>query len=97
MRNRSNFGWFELIEGILLIILGNYTFLHPESGITGFVILYGIMAVIMGTTDILLYIRMFAGDFTYYFTLILTCSHHLNLRFRSGGFLHRLPLSRGEC
>ncbi len=48
MRNRSNFGWFELIEGILLIILGNYTFLYPESGIAGFVILYGIMAVSRG-------------------------------------------------
>ena len=58
MRNRSNFGWFELIEGILLIILGSYTFLRPESAIAGFVILYGIMAVIMGITDILLYIRI---------------------------------------
>lgn len=58
MRNRSNFGWFELIEGILLIILGSYTFLRPESAIAGFVILYAIMAVIMGITDILLYIRI---------------------------------------
>ena len=58
MKNRSAFGWGELLEGILLILLGAYTFAHPGSAITGFVILYGIMAVVMGITDILLYVRM---------------------------------------
>lgn len=58
MRNRSAFGWAELAEGILLVLLGIHTFTHPVSAITGFVILYGIMAVLMGIADILLYIRM---------------------------------------
>lgn len=58
MKNRSIFGWIELLEGILLILLGGYTFARPGSAITGFVVLYGVMAVIMGIADILLYIRM---------------------------------------
>lgn len=58
MRNRSKFGWLQLIEGILLVLLGLYTFIHPSSAITGFVLLYAIMAVITGITDILLYIRV---------------------------------------
>lgn len=58
MKNRSAFGWIELLEGILLIALGGYTFARPGSALTGFVVLYGIMAVMMGIADILLYIRM---------------------------------------
>ena len=37
MRNRSRFGWIELIEGILLIILGIFSFLRPDSMLSGFV------------------------------------------------------------
>lgn len=58
MKSRSTFDWIELIEGILLIALGITTFVRPESAITGFVVLYGIMAVIMGIADILLYVRV---------------------------------------
>ena len=58
MKNRSAFGRIELPEGILLTLPGGYTFSRPGSAITGFVVLYGIMAVIMGIADILLYVRM---------------------------------------
>ena len=40
MRNRSSFGWIELIEGILLIILGIFSFLRPDSMLSGFVIFF---------------------------------------------------------
>ena len=58
MKNRSAFGWAELLEGILLIILGVCTLANPESALASFVVLYGVTAVIMGIIDILMYIRI---------------------------------------
>lgn len=58
MKNRSGFGWLSLIEGILLIVLGGYTIINPNRALTGFIVLYGIMAVITGIADILLYVRV---------------------------------------
>ena len=57
MRGRSNFGWLKLIEGILLLVLGIYTLTRPDQALTGFIILYGIVAVITGISDIILYVR----------------------------------------
>ena len=54
MRGRSNFGWLKLIEGILLLVLGIYTLTRPDQALTGFIILYGIVAVITGISDIIL-------------------------------------------
>lgn len=48
MRRRSGYGWFELIIGILLVILGIFTFIRPENTLTGIVIVYGLIAVITG-------------------------------------------------
>lgn len=58
MKGRSGFGWLEFIEGILLILLGGYTFVRPDNALTGFIVLYGVVAVIMGIADILLYVRV---------------------------------------
>ena len=58
MKGRSGFGWLEIVEGILLVLLGGYTFVRPDRALTGFIILYGIVAVIMGIADILLYVRV---------------------------------------
>lgn len=58
MKGRSGFGWLGVVEGILLILLGGYTFIRPDSALTGFLVLYGIVAVIMGIADILLYVRV---------------------------------------
>ena len=33
MKRRSGFGWLELIEGILLIALGCYTFACPDRAL----------------------------------------------------------------
>ena len=57
MRNRSSFGWIELIEGILLIILGIFSFLRPDSMLSGFVIFFGLIALCIGILDIIFYVR----------------------------------------
>lgn len=58
MRKRSGFGWLECILGILLIILGIFTFANPHKTLTGIIVIYGVLAVVMGITDILLYVRI---------------------------------------
>lgn len=58
MRRYSAFGWLELIIGLLLIGLGIFTFVNPDSALSGFVFLYGIAAVIMGIADLILYIKI---------------------------------------
>ena len=57
MKNRSRFGWIELIEGILLIILGIFSFLRPDSMLSGFVMFFGLIALCIGILDIIFYVR----------------------------------------
>lgn len=57
MRRRSGFGWFELVIGILLVILGVFTFISPGSVLTGIVIAYGVIAVVTGISDIVFYTK----------------------------------------
>lgn len=59
---RSGYGWFELIIGILLIILGIATFFHPERTLTVIVIFCGILAMATGISDIVFYVK--AARFT---------------------------------
>ena len=58
MRERSRFDWVELIEGILLILLGVYSISHPGSALTGVVLLYGLIAIITGIADIVFYVKV---------------------------------------
>lgn len=58
MNRKSVFEWCELIVGMLLIILGIFTFARPESALTGAVVIYGIVAVIVGIKDIVVYARV---------------------------------------
>lgn len=58
MKHRSKYGWMELIVGILLIVLGIFTFLQPESVLTGTVLVYGVLALITGIADIVFYVKM---------------------------------------
>ena len=58
MRKRSAFGWLELIIGIIMVFLGVFIFVRPETALTGIVIRYGIIAVVMGITDIMFYVKM---------------------------------------
>lgn len=57
MKRRFGFDWFELIVGILLIIFGIYTLIHPGRSLDWIVILYGMFAMVMGILDIVFYIR----------------------------------------
>lgn len=58
MRKRSGFGWMELIVGILLVLLGIFSFVRPNGILTGIVIIYGLVAVITGISDIVFYVRV---------------------------------------
>lgn len=58
MRMRSGYGWLELIVGILLIVLGIWVFADPENALNGLFFAYGITAVIMGVSDIILYVQV---------------------------------------
>ena len=46
MRKRTEFGWMELILGIILTILGIFTMIRPESMLNSIVICYGIVYLI---------------------------------------------------
>ena len=58
MKKLSGFGWLELAVGILLVILGIWAFMNPQMAMTGMIFAYGIVAIIMGITDIVMYIRV---------------------------------------
>ncbi|MCD8380529.1 MAG: DUF308 domain-containing protein [Lachnospiraceae bacterium] len=58
MKNRTGFGWLELVLGILMIILGILSFVWPKGAMTSMVMLYATAAIITGICDILFYIRM---------------------------------------
>ena len=58
MRNRTRFGKMELLVGILLVLLGIFSFIRPQSAVTGIGIIYGIVAVITGSADIIFYVRV---------------------------------------
>lgn len=58
MKKYSGFFWMEMAVGVLLVLLGIFTFLRPGGLLTGIVVIYGLIAVITGIDDILTYIRM---------------------------------------
>ena len=58
MKREGGFGWSELIAGILLILLGVFTFARPESMLSGLVVVYGIIAIVLGIEDIVVYVRL---------------------------------------
>lgn len=58
MNRRTEFGWIELLEGILLILLGVISFLRPDGMLTGLIMLYGLVAILTGIADIVFYIKI---------------------------------------
>ena len=58
MKQKSKFGWLELILGILLIALGVYAFANPGTALGGAVMVYGFLAIITGIADIVLYVKL---------------------------------------
>ncbi|MCD8362410.1 MAG: DUF308 domain-containing protein [Lachnospiraceae bacterium] len=58
MRNRTGFGWLELVLGVLMIILGILSFVWPKGAMTSMVMLYATAAIITGICDIVFFVRM---------------------------------------
>lgn len=58
MNRRSSFGWLELLTGIFMIVLGILVFAVPNLIMTSMVIFFGLAAIIIGVTDIVLFIRV---------------------------------------
>ena len=58
MLKKTGFGWSELVIGILLTVLGIFTFIRPESMLTGAVVIYGVIAIMLGIEDIVVYVRL---------------------------------------
>lgn len=48
----------ELIVGLLLTLLGIFTFVCPDSMLTGAIVIYGIIIISMGALDIVIYIKL---------------------------------------
>ena len=46
MRQRSSYGWLELIIGILLSALGIYSFFRPVDYLTTLIVVYGVAAFV---------------------------------------------------
>ena len=62
MRNKSHYGMLELVIGILLVVLGLLTFVHPQRVLSWVVVIYGVLAIISGASDIVFYVK--AEQFT---------------------------------
>ena len=58
MRQRSSYGWLELIIGILLSALGIYSFIRPVDYLTTLIVVYGVAALVTGIADIVFYCKM---------------------------------------
>lgn len=58
MLKRNEWKWIDLLAGILFILISIYTFTHPGLTLSGFVVTYGILAVISGVADIAFYVRL---------------------------------------
>ena len=58
MRQRSSYGWLELIVGILLTVLGIYSFFRPVDYLTTLIVVYGVAAFVTGIADIVFYCKM---------------------------------------
>lgn len=57
-KRNGSFGWSEFIIGIILVAFGIFTFVRPEGALTGVIIAYGIVVILMGIDDIIVYIRL---------------------------------------
>ncbi len=58
MRKRSDYDWVGGISGILLVLLGALMLIHPDRMLTWCIVLYGVLAVVLGVCDVIFYIRL---------------------------------------
>ncbi|MDL2319001.1 DUF308 domain-containing protein [Eubacteriales bacterium OttesenSCG-928-A19] len=55
---RSSLGWVEIILGVLMVVLGIYTFVNPDTALVAIVIAYAIVAIVTGIADFVVYYRL---------------------------------------
>ena len=58
MKKRSRFSWGDFLCGLLLTAAGVFTLVRPQSTLTGLVVLYGLLAVLLGIGDIVVYVQL---------------------------------------
>lgn len=58
MQRRNELKWIELLVGVIFILISIYTFANPGLSLSGFVVTYGILAVISGIADIAFYVKL---------------------------------------
>lgn len=58
MKKGCRLGWSELIVGLLLILLGIFAFIRPESMLTGAIVIYGVIAIALGIKDLVVYAHL---------------------------------------
>lgn len=58
MKRKNAFSVCLAVAGILLTVLGIFTLIRPDSMLSGVVIVYGIIVMIMGIADIAVYVRI---------------------------------------
>ena len=94
MKRKSGFGWSELIVGILLTALGIVTFVQPEGTLTGAVVIYGVIVIVMGIEDIVVYTRL--SRFTGFGPMLSLISGILSVKFLLLLFLSGFEYSRPD-
>lgn len=57
MRKPSGFGWIAFLSGLCTLLLGIFTIFRPQGIFTWVAVIYGLLAVITGVCDIVLYIK----------------------------------------
>ncbi len=58
MRAEHRYIFVEMLEGVLLVLLGIATMLRTEQVLNSFAVIYGFIAVITGLADVMFYIRL---------------------------------------
>ncbi len=49
---KTRFGWLECIIGVIMVVLGIFTFIKPNAMLTGMVAVYAVAAILSGARDI---------------------------------------------
>ncbi|MDO4197797.1 MAG: DUF308 domain-containing protein [Erysipelotrichaceae bacterium] len=58
MNRKESFNWMEFMAGVICVIVGIYTLSHPKAALSSFAVVYGIMAVINGISDMAFYMQL---------------------------------------
>ena len=83
MKYEHRYLFVEILEGVLLVMLGVATMLRTEQVLDSLTLIFGILAVITGLADVMFYIRP------------LNPPEHRAIRGRRGELLAHSHIKRG--